>query len=96
LFGLPCYLWLKRVRRDSYSVAAAIGFFVAPISISYWTWPLQFGSGVGQSYVQGVLVEKDGVPTLAGWLNYAQFILPIALTGMVAALVFYSILRRTR
>lgn len=96
LLGLPGYLWLRHVERDSYGVAAALGFVLAPMPIGYLTWPVGPDGRVGATYVQGELVEKDGVPTLAGWINYAEFVLPIAVAGSVAALVFYRIVRSAR
>jgi len=41
-----------------------------------------------------VQAEIDGIPTLAGWIDYLQAVALMGLLGMIAALSFWLIFRR--
>ena len=64
-------------------MAAASGFFP--------NWPV--GPKGSSTSVRGVPLVVDGVPTLAGWLDFLQVLAFLGVFGAIAGIVFWSILR---
>jgi|GEM_PF-917864 len=92
LIGLPAFLWLRRMGRLSAARLAVVGFVAGGLLIGLLGWPPRRAAGRSYStYWHGQLVEmeRDGVPTLYGWLSWLE---PVALWGAVgvaSALAFW-------
>ena len=93
LVGLPLYTLAERKGWASWKSSGVSGFVLAATPIAIFLWPVNIGHE-GQSYVHGVLVRQDGIPTLAGWLQYGEFVGYCAVAGALAGLLFYLINRQ--
>ena len=97
LIGIPSFLILRRLHRLSWLSLAATGIFGAALPLAIFGWPANRYSGYssgGNWHGRSVEFFVNGVPTIYGWLGYAQGIMQFALHGLVGALVFYFVWRR--
>ena len=94
--GVPATLFLASSNKLRWWVLGLIGFVSAgaPIALSTPGGGSGYSSG-GNWYGESVQFVVNGEPTLYGWLNYVQSILFFGLHGLVGALVFYVIWRRS-
>jgi hypothetical protein len=88
--GLPIFLifWWKRWV-NIYTCMGA-GFLVAAASGIHPNWPV--GPEGRNSSVGGVDMVVDGVPTLAGWIDFLQVLAFVGFFGAIAGIVFWAIL----
>ncbi|MBY6213258.1 hypothetical protein KUV95_17050 [Microbulbifer agarilyticus] len=87
--GLPAYFILQKLKRVKLVYTLSSGFFLAAIPVALFTWPIRSpGSSASSNGVQLVI---NGVPTMAGWLQYLQGILFFGIFGLLAALVFWLV-----
>jgi hypothetical protein len=100
LLGGPLFLGLHRLRWVRWWACILCGFVIGavPKGIQSWPWK-QATSHVSVSVLRGgkmVQTLVDGVPTLAGWLDYASTVLIYAALGALGGLVFWLIWRRVQ
>ena len=93
LLGAPAYAllrWRKAVRW--WSIIAS-GFILAATSIALWSWPLRYPELKTSASFNGVQTMIDGVPTAAGWLQYAQGVVFFGALGALSGLAFWLVSR---
>lgn len=90
VLGLPIFLifWWKRWVNLVTCICG--GFLVAAASGVISRWPA--GPKGRNSTVGGVPLVVDGVPTLAGWLDFLQVLIFLGFFGAIAGIVFWAIL----
>lgn len=99
VLGLPlvALLWWKHWVNAWAAVLG--GLVVGALGVGVFLWPLRFWEpgqdawiGRGSARVQTII---DGVPTLAGWLQYATVVAEFAVLGALGGLAFWATLRIT-
>lgn len=100
--GTLVFLALRRFGRDTRRWLALSGFALAAVPVALIGWPL-YPSDPGSSYSSSgnwhgrpVQFVVDSVPTLYGWLVYAENILFFGLHGLIGALVYRAVWRATK
>lgn len=93
LIGLPMFLLLRRAGRLSAITLSMVGFFAGTLLMGVAGWPWRGGTP-GSSYSTNwhgrfVEMEKDGVPTLYGWLSWMESTAIFGLAGIASALAFW-------
>ena len=91
LLGLPAYFifrWFNLVRWWS---TLGAGFLLAAVPMAVFTWPLKYPELKSSASVNGVETMIDGVPTMAGWLQFIQGVLFLGACGLVGALAFWLV-----
>ncbi|AZP10810.1 hypothetical protein [Undibacterium parvum] len=94
VLGVPAFLALRKLRRDSWRSLGIVGFVLGALSAAT-SWPSRLdGYSAGQNW-HGKYIETyvDGVPTAYAWFTYAEGVALFALHGVVGALVFYGVWR---
>lgn len=95
LLGLPLFLLVRRVRSHVGIVACVIGGFV--VAASPFGIPAlisMFGVQTASSGGQPTVV--NGVPTLAGWVQYVSLVGLAGLLGVAGGLTFWVAMRSAR
>lgn len=92
VLGLPIALVYRAERWQWPSLAAATGFLIGAIPMGVVTWPVETRPG-SSTRINGVLVSVDGVPTLAGWLDFLRLLGVFGALGAAGALAFWLTLR---
>jgi hypothetical protein len=100
LFGGHVFLELQRLAWVRWWACILSGFVIGalPVSIQSWPWK-RTAAHVTVSVMRGgkmVQTSVNGVPTLAGWLDYAWSVLTYAALGALGGLVFWLIWRRVQ
>jgi len=98
LLGLPAVWLLYRFQRLRWWTLLSAGYIGACIPMAIWSWPLD-PPGMTSSCSNGngsetIVAKIDGIPTLAGWIDYAQSVALVGLFGAIAALAFWWVIRR--
>lgn len=96
--GLPA-VWLlqkfDRLRLWSFVVA---GFLTGCFPMAVWSWPADDSKHRSSySYWNGaeiVQAKVDGIPTMAGWVDYIQGVGFMGLLGVFSAISFWWTLKR--
>ena len=91
--GLPAYLllrWRKAVRWWSILLC---GFILGALPIAVLSWPLRFADLKSSASVDGVQTMVNGVPTMAGWLQYVSGISFFGACGVAGAAAFWLVWR---
>jgi hypothetical protein len=101
ILGAPLFMILHRLGRVRWWTSILTGFVIGAVPAGILFWPMHhtFGNVVTITEFRGgqqVKILVNGVPTLAGWLEYAQHILMYAATGVVGGLVFWLLWRRVQ
>ncbi len=91
ILGLPAYLLLRYFRKVSWWSTLLSGFCLSAIPAGIFTWPLRYAGAGSYSSVNGVETMVDGVPTIAGWLQFIEGVLFFGGLGFVAALAFWFV-----
>lgn len=91
LLGVPLATLLWRKNRLTACSAMVSGFAVGSAIVFVLTWPALF-SGVSGS-VNGIATVVNGVPTTAGWVNYAKGVAFFGQFGAVGGLAFWVSLK---
>ncbi|WP_444917886.1 hypothetical protein [Microbulbifer sp. JMSA003] len=89
LLGLPAYFLLRKFRLVRWWSTLVVGFSLAAIPMAIFTWPLKYPELKTSASVNGVQTMVDGVPTIAGWLQFTQGVLFLGVCGLVGALAFW-------
>ena len=93
LLGLPVYLYFRSKMHEGVIAFGVGGFFVGALPfglLALFSMALLNSASSG-----GEATVINGVPTLAGWIEYAQGIGWIGLLGLAGGLIFWLALRRT-
>lgn len=93
LIGLPAFLWLRRIGRLSAARLAVPGFVAGGLFIGVLGWPWRGGSP-GSSFSSSwhgrfVEMNRDGVPTIHGWLSWLESVIVYGAVGVLSALAFW-------
>lgn len=96
LLGIPAFFLLRKFKKDSWGSLAATGAILGALPVSL-SWPrrlegLSAGRNWHSNYVDTYI---NGDPTKFAWLTYGENVLYYGLHGLVGALVFYAVWRRT-
>lgn len=92
LLGLPVALLYAAMRWVRLTAAAAGGFLIGAMPIGLFAWPVSPDLRTTAS-VNGVTTIVDGVPTFAGWLQYAELVGIFGLLGAIGAIVCWTIIK---
>lgn len=87
VLGLPAYFLLKHIKRVTWWTTVVSGFFIAATPVAIFLWP--YGSPGSSASSNGVDTMINGVPTLAGWLDYIKVVLFFGVIGWASAFVFW-------
>jgi hypothetical protein len=101
ILGAPLYMILYRLGWLRWWSSILTGFIVGAIPAGVLFWPMHrtYGNVVTITEVRDgrqVQTIVNGVPTLAGWLEFAQHVLTYAAAGAVGGLVFWLMWRRVQ
>lgn len=100
VIGLPLFYMLWRYSRLGWPAICLAGFFTGSIGIAILGWPLRTdrgnysSSGLWHGQTRDFVV--NGVPTVFGWLQYAEGLIYFGLHGVAGASAFYLVWRRLR
>jgi hypothetical protein len=99
--GAPLFLGLYRLSWLRWWTCALAGFVIGAVPEGIRIWPMRHvgGNVVTVSVMRGgkmVQTLVNGVPTLAGWLDYATSVLTYAAVGVAGGLVFWLLWRRAQ
>lgn len=89
--GMPAYLLVRRFSVVRFWSTIVGGFLLGSIPIAIFTWPLRYPLQKVSSTSNGVQTMIDGVPTMAGWLEYIGAFSFFGVCGAVAAMVFWVV-----
>lgn len=95
VLGIPLFLLLNHFNRANWRNLSLVGFGAAAIPFAVYSWAAHssgFSSG-GNWHGSYVRFVENGVPTIYGWLSYAEGVLSFGLHGFVGALVFLFVWR---
>jgi len=92
VLGLPIALVYRAKRWQWPGLAVATGFLIGAVPIGVFTWPVR-NEPRSTSWANGVLVSVDGIPTLAGWLDFLRILGVFGGLGAAGALAFWLTLR---
>jgi hypothetical protein len=94
LLGVPAFLALRKLRRESWRSLAIVGFALGALSAAS-SWPSRLDGYSASQNWHGQYVETyvNGAPTAYAWFTYAEGVALFALHGVVGALVFYGVWR---
>jgi hypothetical protein len=93
LLGIPFYLILRSRMRTGLLVCCAGGFLVGALPfgvLSLFSMGLLSSASSG-----GIPTVINGVPTLAGWIEYVQGVGWIGFSGLIGGLIFWITLNLT-
>lgn len=93
LLGLPTFLLLKKLKAVRWWSTVGAGIVLAAVPPSILSWPLRYSEMHTTSSINEVQTIIDGVPTMAGWLQYFQGISFMGACGAVGALAFWLVWR---
>ncbi|WP_144409189.1 hypothetical protein [Pseudoxanthomonas suwonensis] len=93
LLGLPAFLLLRRFGWLSARTLSVAGFVAGALLVGMAGWPWR-GGAPGSSYSTSwhgrfVEMQRDGVPTLYGWLSWLESVAVFGLVGIASALAFW-------
>jgi hypothetical protein len=90
LFGLLTAGWLLRVGKFRFMPMLVAALVIGVVSAAIWQQPYKHGSG-SSSWDAGVQKLNNGVPTLASWLDYLEFITCAGILGAIGGIAFYFV-----
>jgi hypothetical protein len=93
LLGIPVVLLLQRLWRISWTSSVLAGWVIGSLPTAVWAWPLRHAQrGVTASDWNGhalVATLVNGVPTWAGWMQYARLVALAGAFGAVGGVAFW-------
>ena len=89
--GVPAYFLLRWRRLFRWWSTLLAGFVLGAIPVAVISWPLRYASPGSFSSSDGVPTMVNGIPTMAGWLQYAGGVSFFGACGLVAAAAFCAI-----
>jgi hypothetical protein len=92
ILGLPAALVYRWKQWTGVSAAVAGGFLIGIVPGGFYAWPMELSLRTTGS-VDGVPTIINGIPTLAGWFKYLEFLSILGAFGAVGGFVFWLTLR---
>lgn len=89
VLGLPSVLLLRAIDRLGIVPCAVAGFFVGAVPFGLLALSSMFG--VRSASTGGTPTVVNGVPTLAGWIEYVHSVGFIGLFGLAGGLTFWTV-----
>ena len=100
LLGLPAVYLLKKLGRFKAWSAGTAGFLAGCIPMGIWSWPVEYSKHPSSySYWDGaktVQAKIDGIPTMVGWIDYAEGIVWMGALGAIAGIAFWFVSTKCR
>ena len=93
LVGFPLFIVAQRTIPIGLISTSVIGFVTGAVPVAIFTWPPNRYAFESFKAMDGTMYSIDGVTTFAGWLHFAQDLLPLGLLGAIAGAVFFFILK---
>lgn len=91
--GVPAFLLLKWKSAIRWWSSVVVGFLLGGIPVAVLAWPLRYSGLKTSASVDGVQTMIAGVPTGAGWLQYAGAVGFVGLCGAIGGLSFWVVWR---
>ena len=88
ILGVPAAAWLLRRRRFTVPQMMALGAIVGSLPFAIWAQPYKYVGTLSSSYSNGEWKLINGMPTAAGWIDYAQFVGVVAVLGACGGAAF--------
>jgi len=89
LLGLVAAGWLLRTGKFRALPMLSVGLIIGAVPAAIWQHPWRQAGTRSSSWSNGVQTLDNGVLTLAGWIDYFQFIGYAAVLGAIGAIAFY-------
>ena len=95
VLGVPAFLLLRRLQRESWISLALTGVVLGALPIAL-SWPRHLDGYSAGSNWHGKYVQTyvNGTPTNYAWLSFAENVAFFGLHGLVGALAFYGVWQR--
>lgn len=93
LLGTPAVAWLLYKRSFALRSMLVAGFVVGVGPAAIMLNPYMVASSGTSSWSDGAWKIKDGVPTLAGWIDYLQQLGYAGVLGVIGGIAFYLVYR---
>ena len=93
LLGVPIFLVFRAKHWVNLASCIVAGFVIGAIAVGVLAWPLRFPALHTTGSVDGVPTIINGVPTLAGWLNYVELLVLFGAFGALSGFVFWCVLK---
>lgn len=91
LLGLPVFIKIEGKGKFNVITSLIAGAAIGALPIGLITFPLSpFG---GSSSTNGIPMVVDGIPTLAGWIGYFEFLLYPTAFGVAGGFAFWLTIR---
>lgn len=91
ILGLPTYFLLRYFKVVRWWSTLIAGFILGAVPMAIFTWPLRYPELKTSASVNGVQTMIDGVPTIAGWVQFIEGVSFFGACGLVAALAFWLV-----
>lgn len=91
LLGLVAAGWLLRAGKFRVLPMLITGFVIGVGPAAIWEHPWKQVGAQASSWIDGVKTVDSGVLTLAGWIDYFQFIGCAGALGALGAVAFYYV-----
>lgn len=99
LLGVPAFLFLNKRNKISARSSSTAGFIcgASPTAILLWPlWNPELQTTVSHRFGEEYIVTTiDGIPTLAGWIEYILVFSFMGAFGVVAGFCFWMVWSRT-
>jgi hypothetical protein len=92
ILGVPVALLFRLKRWDRLWAAVAGAALIGIVPGGILMWPFD-PSSRGSGSANGVVLWVDGIPTLAGWMAYAELLMTQAMLGAMGGLICWLTLR---
>jgi hypothetical protein len=89
--GIPAFLVLRWRRALRWWSTLLSGFVLGAIPIGLFSWPLRYARPGSSATIDGVETMVNGIPTMAGWLQYLGGVSFFGACGLLAAMVFWVV-----
>lgn len=96
LLGVPVYAVLRWRNAIRWWSILAASFVLAALPFGLFAWPLRYSDLKSSAWSDGVELMADGVPTAAGWFQYAQGVAFFGACGAFGGLIFWLVWRNGR
>ena len=93
VLGIPTYVLLRWRNAVRWWTTIPSGFLLGAVPAAIFSWPLRYPGLKTSASINGVQTMINGVPTLAGWLQYLEGLSFMGACGIVGATAFWLIWR---
>lgn len=91
VLGIPAYLLMRWRGLVRWWSALLAGFILGAVPVGIVTWPLLHARPGSYASSNGVEIMVNGIPTMAGWLQYAAGAAFFGAFGLLAAAAFCAV-----